>query len=111
MSEIPTTIERIGESSLRIVWADGHESLLPWPLLRAHCPCAVCRPYEAMGAPLAVPPQTVASGIRATSVTPVGRYALHIAWSDGHATGIYAYDYLRQLCPCEACQPQQFEEG
>jgi DUF971 family protein len=25
-------------------------------------------------------------------------------WSDGHNTGIYSYEYLRALCPCEACQ-------
>jgi DUF971 family protein len=30
----------------------------------------------------------------------VGRYALQIFWSDGHSTGIYAFDYLRSLCPC-----------
>ncbi len=113
MSAVPTTVERVGDATLRVVWTDGHESLYPWRLLRARCPCAVCKPYDALGAPLEQaqnrPP--VAQGIRATAVKPVGRYALHIAWSDGHMTGIYAFDYLRQLCPCEACRPQQFEEG
>ena len=113
MSVIPTTFERIGETALRVVWSDGHESLYPWPLLRTQCPCAVCKPYDALGAPLAAatdrPPVT--EGIRATAIKPVGRYAIHIAWSDGHQTGIYAFDYLRQLCPCEACRPTAFDEG
>lgn len=115
MSVIPTTFERIGETALRVVWADGHESLYPWPLLRTQCPCAVCRP-EGRGPassggshkPYDTP---VAEGIRATAIKPVGRYAIHIAWSDGHQTGIYAFDYLRQLCPCEACRPTAFDEG
>jgi DUF971 family protein len=33
----------------------------------------------------------------------IGRYALGITWSDGHATGIYSFDYLRELCPCGKC--------
>lgn len=107
----PTAIERIGETALRIRWADGHDSLYPWIVLRAHCPCAVCRPYGLLGQALDAPPPAASPDIRATDVKPVGRYAIHIAWSDGHMTGIYAFDYLRQLCPCEACRPRQFEEG
>jgi len=33
----------------------------------------------------------------------VGRYAVQIHWSDGHATGIYTFSYLRNLCPCPEC--------
>jgi DUF971 family protein len=28
----------------------------------------------------------------------VGRYALNFRWSDGHETGIYSFQYLRDLC-------------
>lgn len=110
-NDVPTTVERVGDAVLRVVWGDGHESHYPWRLLRAACPCAVCRPYELMGGPRRTPPPVVAADIRATGVSPVGRYAVHLQWSDGHTTGIYAYDYLRQLCPCEACRPQQMDEG
>ena len=34
----------------------------------------------------------------------VGRYALQMYWSDGHSTGIYTFDYLRDLCPCAECE-------
>lgn len=34
-------------------------------------------------------------GIKA--VQPVGRYAVRLVFDDGHDTGIYTWDYLRQL--------------
>ena len=30
-------------------------------------------------------------------VEPVGRYGMRLRWGDGHDTGIYTYDYLREL--------------
>ena len=107
----PVKLERVGDSTLRIVWDDGHESLFPWALLRAECPCAACKPYEPMERVVPTAPRPVADGIRPAVIRPVGRYAVQIAWSDGHTTGIYAFDYLRQLCQCEACRPQAMDEG
>jgi DUF971 family protein len=40
---------------------------------------------------------------RAQAATQVGNYAVQISFSDGHSTGIFSYDYLRTLCPCEEC--------
>jgi DUF971 family protein len=37
------------------------------------------------------------------NVELVGQYALQFEWSDGHRTGIYSFERLRQLCPCEDC--------
>ena len=34
---------------------------------------------------------------RVGGIEPVGNYALSINWSAGHATGIYRFDFLRQL--------------
>jgi DUF971 family protein len=33
----------------------------------------------------------------------VGRYAIRFHWSDGHSTGIYTFEQLRELCPCPIC--------
>ena len=41
----------------------------------------------------------------------VGRYALQIHWSDRHSTGIYSFDYLRELCPCAECLKQRQAEA
>jgi DUF971 family protein len=36
-------------------------------------------------------------------LVPVGAYAVQIVWSDGHDTGIYAFESLRRACPCPEC--------
>jgi DUF971 family protein len=36
----------------------------------------------------------------------VGNYALQLTWGDGHATGIYSFRYLRTLCCCKRCAPE-----
>ena len=41
----------------------------------------------------------------------VGRYALQIFWNDGHSAGIYAFDYLRSLCPCPECDAQRLAKS
>jgi DUF971 family protein len=33
----------------------------------------------------------------------MGAYALRVDWSDGHDTGIYTFEYLLEICPCEKC--------
>ena len=33
------------------------------------------------------------------NVSLVGNYAIQFFWDDGHHTGIYTWEYLRQLCP------------
>ena len=36
-------------------------------------------------------------GVEIRQVEPVGSYAVQPTFSDGHATGIYSWDYLYQL--------------
>ncbi|MEI6396113.1 MAG: gamma-butyrobetaine hydroxylase-like domain-containing protein [Verrucomicrobiota bacterium] len=38
------------------------------------------------------------------SVEAVGSYAIQINWSDGHNSGIYSFDHLREICQCAACK-------
>ena len=39
----------------------------------------------------------------------IGNYALNFSWGDSHAEGIYAYDFLRGLCPCGVCRlPERY---
>ena len=86
---------------LRIRWRDGHASEYEPRYLRLACPCAGCV-EEMTGRPL-LNPDTVAADVYPRSIEYVGRYALQFDWSDGHRTGIYPFDQLRQLCPCEEC--------
>jgi len=94
----PVEVRRLAEENqLKLTWSDGHVSFYPLPYLRGWCPCAVCQGHG--GERRYVP----AENTELTNVSVVGRYALGLRWGDGHDTGIYSYDYLRQLCPCGDC--------
>jgi DUF971 family protein len=90
---------------LLIDWDDSHHSAYPLAGLRAACPCAECRGgHENMGLPgspdmLQWPLSPSRSG-ELESLEIVGSYALQPIWKDGHRYGLYAWDLLRQLCPC-----------
>jgi DUF971 family protein len=96
---------------LILTWADGHESPIPLALLRRECPCASCRHYREMAsqpAGLSILPREVANASpEIESIQTVGRYGMQPIWKDGHSTGIYTFDHLRGLCPCDACRASQ----
>ena len=46
-----------------------------------------------------VEPNVVTGDLHVVAMTPVGHYALQFAFSDGHGTGIYSYEYLSELTP------------
>jgi len=93
--------------TLDVTWGDGHASVYPLKYLRAECPCASCRTarQEAKSNPFRV----FAAGEQApipvvVDVEPVGRYGIRFTWKDGHQAGIYTFQHLRELCPCDACK-------
>ena len=89
----------IGEDQgqLKITWSDKTESHYPFDYLRNHCPCAVCvDEWTGERKNLVL---LLSSDFRPMNVSPVGNYAIQIAWSDGHNTGIYSYKLLRELDP------------
>ena len=107
----PQRVEKVGESALKVCWEDGHESLFTWQDLRLACPCAAClptRPSAGGGFPVRM---SAPAPVRPMDIRPVGRYGMSIQWSDGHSTGIFSYEYLRSICPCEGCHPEQLTEG
>jgi ATP-binding protein involved in chromosome partitioning len=98
MDVAPASVAQAGPDALRIVWKDGHESLYPVRLLRLACRCAHCID-EHTGRPI-LRPESVPAEVRPLRISGVGRYALAFAWSDGHDSGIYTFESLRELCPC-----------
>ena len=98
---IPSRIHR-GERDLVITWDAEHVASYPGRELRLSCQCAACRD-ELTGRPL-LNPDSVQQDVRALAVDLVGSYAIRIHWSDGHASGIYPYELLASLCPCDRCQ-------
>jgi len=89
---------------LRITWTDGHTGLYPYRYLRAQCQCAAC--VDEWSRKVLVQVDRIPDDIVPVQIRPVGRYAIHLEWSDGHGTGIYGFSLLRRLCPCERCSPQ-----
>ncbi len=79
-----------------VKWADGHTSTIPVKRLRGYCPCAECQGH---GGDQYVFIENKAAGI--FECEPVGRYAIHFKFSDGHSTGIFRWEHLRKLDPTE----------
>jgi DUF971 family protein len=98
----PRSIEKVEDARLRIVWDDGHQTELPFTVLRRQCPCAMCKD-EWTGESL-LDPETVPETLGATRADVVGNYALSFSFSDGHGTGIYTFEMLRKLCRCKDCE-------
>ena len=96
---------------IRIDWHDGHHSNYPLAYLRDECPCASCTGAHgtppkktSYSAPETNPFQMYKPTLKMLDVESVGSYAVKIDWNDGHNTGIYSFDYLRKVCPCEVCK-------
>lgn len=99
------TVERDAQT-LTLDWSDGHRTVYPLDGLRRACPCATCRGHENMHE-LPDPEIFDVPSLmewRDVELEAVGSYALRIKWDDGHDTGIYTWQRLRAMCPCEACR-------
>ena len=90
-----TAIRQAGPRELEIEWADGARSRFDVRTLRLACGCAHCVD-EWTGAER-LDPATVPEDVHPVKVETVGRYAIQIEWSDGHASGIYPFARLREL--------------
>jgi ATP-binding protein involved in chromosome partitioning len=83
------------EARLRIVWKDGAAHEYVPREVRLLCPCAGCVD-ETTGA-RTLRPDMVDEAVYPTAIHYVGSYALQFVWSDGHSTGIYTFESLREL--------------
>ncbi len=91
----PKEVNTQDEKVTVITWEDGKISRYPNRYLRSMCPCAQCV-NETTGQRM-ISIESIDPNVRLVSVSPVGRYALHFQWSDGHGTGLYSFDTLHKL--------------
>ncbi len=92
---VPTEIrQKTKDKMVRLTWNTGESFDLTMEYLRVMCPCADCRGHTPDQAKLIDGKLNV--GIRA--ITPVGRYAVKLAFDDDHDTGVYSWDVLWELC-------------
>jgi DUF971 family protein len=91
-------VQQIGKE-LAVKWDDGTESFIPLEKLRRSCPCAGCKGevdimgnvYRGAERPLS------RESFRLVRILRVGGYAIQPVWGDGHATGLYSFEYLKRV--------------
>ena len=100
MTPHPVSLKLVADGQLQIVWSDGQTREYTVRELRESCPCATCRelrtapPPPATTLPVITEAQTRPLAI--VSMQPTGRYAYAIHFSDGHDTGIFTLESLRE---------------
>ncbi len=105
----PKNIEVIN-NILAVAWDDGHESYYDLEPLRRACPCASCKGETNVLSHAAPLPQNFTPASFALHGWQyVGSYALQPHWGDGHASGIYSFQYLRELYTCDQCRKTKKE--
>jgi DUF971 family protein len=95
----PLSLRREGDG-LAIDWADGATTFVAFRALRLNCPCASCneeRQKPADPFKLVSDREVAAGSPQPTKMLPRGHYAYQIVWNDGHDTGIFTLELLRQL--------------
>lgn len=100
----PTKLDLKKDRGLTIEWADGSTSYYSIAYLRRMSPSADMKQLrdEMQTNPLTVLNRRGggASGpLVASDAELVGNYAIKITFSDGHASGIYSWAYLREIDP------------
>ncbi len=99
------------DQQLEIDWQDGQHSVYTISFLRSMCPCAQCRIVREGGDPHDISPKPVekkkplltilpgnySGALTVTSAEKVGNYAIKLVFSDQHDTGIFSYEYLREI--------------
>lgn len=107
----PLNLDLKKDKGLVIRWQDGRVSTYSLTLLRSMCPCATCKIVREQRDPHDISPQPVEKKKPLLTILPgnyvgeitvkhaelVGNYAMKIEWSDGHDSGIYSFQYLREL--------------
>ena len=80
--------------SLELIYSDANSFTLSGEFLRVHSPSAEVRGHGPGEEIL----QHGKKGVKIGSLEAAGHYALLIHFDDGHNTGIYSWNYLRELC-------------
>ncbi len=91
----PRQIIEESDSELSINWSDDTETKYTASILRRNCPCAGC--INEWTGEKTLKTENVADDLSFSSISIVGRYALNFHFSDGHETGIYSFQFLKDL--------------
>ena len=95
----PNQIKVSEKTCLLINWDDNSQNKITLRYLRDECPCASCK-GETVLLKTYIPAKSgnlPPESYQVKNIVQVGSYAIQISWGDGHNTGIYSWDYLKQL--------------
>jgi DUF971 family protein len=104
---LPTALKIIDGRYLQIGWSDGQVLQASIGALRKACPCATCKEKhkpmvdlisQKKTAKFSLPTLTAAETLPLTisHMRPVGNYAYKIDFSDGHSSGLFTMELLRE---------------
>jgi DUF971 family protein len=100
MTPQPRELKLLSPDRLQIIWRDGKIRDYSVRELRENCPCATCLEKRSAGKPTELLPIMRAEEtqpLRITKMEPLGHYAYSIEFSDGHDTGLFTLELLREL--------------
>jgi DUF971 family protein len=90
----PTDITAMDKGRvLEVAFDDGQVIRLSAERLRVESPSAEVRGHSPSQRKTVIGKENVAI----VGIEPVGNYAIKIVFDDGHDTGLYTWDYLREL--------------
>jgi DUF971 family protein len=90
----PTDIAALdGGTLLEVVYDDGVTARVSAEKLRVESPSAEVQGHG----PGQKKTLTGKENVRIVGLEPIGNYAVKIVFDDGHSTGLYTWDYLREL--------------
>lgn len=90
---VDISIERT--ETVTLTFDDGVVCVFSVRELRAECPCATCRTWRDRGE-IAWPRPGQSDTIAVVDAELVGAWGISLHWSDGHETGIYAFEHLHR---------------
>lgn len=96
MTEPPANIRaHQNDQVLELSWEGLDPARVPYREIRGQCPCASCRD-EWTGERI-LDPASIREDLKLEGMEGVGNYAVRLSWNDGHSSGLYTWDLLKQL--------------
>ena len=96
----PVKIKRSEDNKLHIEWNVGKSFDIDFLYLRDECPCVNCQGETVLFStyiPIKAPFKP-AGFYEIEKIDKIGNYAIQIFWKDGHNTGIYSWEKLKEIC-------------
>ena len=103
----PVDIQQIG-GELAVKWEDCSENFVRLETLRRCCPCAGCKgEIDVMGNLYKNPDRPLPPpAFELRRIANVGGYAIQPIWGDGHATGLYSFEYLKKVAEAQGTEKE-----